>query len=295
MDCLFDYPLSLKNNKKQIWVLPCPFEGSVSYGTGTQFGPKAIFEASKQIETFDPELNIALEDYLDFPILNAPPRNINSILDYLTTIERILTNYSPQQDFFLTLGGEHSITLPLIKFYHKAYKDLVVLQIDAHADLRESYEGSNFSHACVMARCLELNVTLIQIGIRSVCKEEWQTIKNNKNIHSFFSWQLKSAHETALECRKIIQNRPLYFTFDADGLDPSIMPGVGTPEPQGISFEWFKNFIFYLKPINLIGMDFCELAPMPHSVLSQSIAAKCIFKTFTTYVYYNFNLLPNKN
>ncbi|SDN26757.1 agmatinase [Desulfonauticus submarinus] len=287
MNTFFDFTSQIDNkNKKKIFVLPCPYEGTVSYGTGTRFGPKAIMEASIQIETFDPELNISLEDYCYFKVLPEPKRNINSVSEYLKNIENILQQFDPKQEFFIALGGEHSITLPFIKFYSQFYKNLVVLQIDAHADLREEYEGSRYSHACVMKRCLEFNIDLIQVGIRSVCKEEASLIKQKKEqIHTFFAWNMKNPFETASFCKQIIGNRPLYITFDADGLDPSIMPGVGTPEPEGISYVWLKKFFFELFPVNFIGLDFCELAPVSSNVLSQSVAAKCIFKILTSYFY----------
>lgn len=283
----FDLPdFASLENKKKIWVLPVPFEGTVSYGTGTKKGPEAIIEASTQIESFDPELAISLEEYCYFKLLPEINRNVHGVEFFLKDIETFLrNNFVPQNDFICTLGGEHSITFPLVKFYKQAYKDLVVLQIDAHADLRNEYEGSKYSHACVMNRCLELGCEIIQIGIRSVCKEEWNLIKNSPRITTFFPWENLSPSQVAEKCKAIISKRPLYLTFDADGLDPSIMPGVGTPEPGGISYEWFKTFISELWPLNLVGMDFCELAPQPFSVLSQSVAAKCIFKILTSFFY----------
>lgn len=274
------------NKGKKIIVLPLPFEGTVSYKTGTKDGPEAIIEASQQIENFDPELNIDLKDYCHFQLISPIERNVDGVKSFLKDLENFLQKkFSPSKDFILALGGEHSITYPLVKFYQQFYKELIVLQIDAHADLRNKYEQSKYSHACVMRRCLELGCNLIQIGIRSLCKEEWLLINKHSNITTFFAWENLSAREVAEKCKKIIQNRPVYLTFDADGLDPSIMPGVGTPEPQGLSYTWFKEFILELFPLNLVGMDFCELAPQPFSVVSESVAIKCIFKIFTSYFF----------
>jgi len=283
MDTLFDFLPHNTSKKKKIYVLPCSYEGTVCYGTGTKNGPRAIMEACAQLETFDPELNIALEDYYYFELLPEPPRKVDKVKDYLDGIRQHLKNLNPQKDFLLTLGGEHSITLPLVQFYKQSHPDLVLIQIDAHADLRDEYEQSKYSHACVMARCLELGLSLIQIGIRSCAQQEWELIQSSKQITTFWAWELESAAKIASGCKQIIQNKPCYLTFDADGLDPSILPGVGTPEPQGIYFEWIKNFFLELFPINLIGMDFCELAPIPGTVVSQTTLAKCIFKILMSY------------
>lgn len=163
---------------KEIVVLPVPYEGAVSYGTGTKEGPRAILRASLEVETWDEQLNTDLLDVVRFktldyfePPVEGPAYVFESLFNYLNT------NLDPEKDFLLTLGGDHSVALAPIKFYKQVYKDVIVIQIDAHTDLRDEFQGSKYSHGCVMARVRELDIPLIQIGIRSLCREESKKLK----------------------------------------------------------------------------------------------------------------------
>ncbi|NLY41154.1 MAG: agmatinase, partial [Desulfovibrionales bacterium] len=156
---------------RAIYVLPVPFEGAVSFGTGTCLGPEALFRASVQIESYDAELDLDLGDlahFLPLPFIDLPeagPQEIHAAM------RSALVHLDLTQDFVLTLGGDHSVPLPLFALYQRAYPDLVILHIDAHADLRPSYEGSPYSHACIIARARDLGLPVVQMGIRSVCRE----------------------------------------------------------------------------------------------------------------------------
>lgn len=268
-------------------VWPVPYQGTVSFAAGTKEGPEAILRASYQIETYDAEYGMDLSDHVHFatlPFLRIPVGGPNELLNEMRSV---LAEYDPTQDFFLTLGGEHSITLPLLEFYRSRFPNLVVLQIDAHADLRQSYEGSPHSHACIMARAMDLGLPVAQVGIRSLCVEEMQTIKAKKpdQLLTLFAWDLTDPASASARIKAFIANRPLYLTFDVDGLDPSVIPGTGTPEPGGITFSWMTAFFNNLWPgPKLVGMDFCELSPsLGPGVVSESATVKMIVKILAGY------------
>ena len=266
-------------------VWPVPYQATVSFGDGTKNGPEAILKASYQIETYDPELGADISELCSFETLPFQRPNVAGPGRLYEEMREFLKNYSPGRDFFLTLGGEHSVSFPLVEFYAVKYPDLVIIQIDAHADLRQNYEGSPFSHACVMARINSLGLKTVQMGLRSFSRIESDFIRNNpRDILAMHPWDLPSPQDAARKVKEFIGSSPVYITFDADGLDPSIMPGTGTPEPGGLDFAWVQGFWknFWPGP-ELVGMDFCELSPQPGSQVSESVAVKCILKILTTY------------
>lgn len=276
---------SQKGHPVSVW--PVPYEGTVSFGQGTSRGPEAILGASAEIETWDQEMGVDLADLAHFFTLPwfGPP--VSGPEDVLRDMEKELDTLCSRDTFVLTLGGEHSVALAPIRTYQRLFPDLTVVQIDAHADLRDSFQGSPYSHACVMARVRELGVPLVQIGIRSLCREESEGIATTpeQDLLSLFAHDLPSPEQAAAQVREFIGSRPVYISFDADGLDPSIMPGTGTPEPGGLSFSWLHRFwpLFFGR-CTLVGMDFCELSPLPGGgVVSESVAVRCINRILTAY------------
>lgn len=276
----------VQDQKHLVHVLPVPYEATVSFARGASQGPGSILRASYEIETWDEELGLDLTDLAGFKTLpffrsvaTGPEQMLRAMLAYLQK------QLVPEQDFLLLLGGEHTLARAGIAFYQKAYPDLVVLQLDAHADLRSSYQGSAYSHACVMARVLDLGLPLAQIGIRSLCREESLLIQNfsPRELLSIMAWDLPDPDSAAKKLRAFVQNRPLYITFDADALDPAQLPATGTPEPGGVDFSWLQQFwIRFLPGLKLVGLDFCELAPLPAAgVASESLAVKCINRILT--------------
>ncbi|MCF8107762.1 MAG: agmatinase [Desulfohalobiaceae bacterium] len=268
---------------RRVLVWPVPYEATASFAKGTRAGPQAILQASYEIETWDEELGADLADLAHFqsvPFFSAPVSGPEDC--YQGMLDFLRQQYNPASDFLLTLGGEHSVALAPIAFYREAFPDLAVLQVDAHADLRDSYQNSPYSHACVMARVRELGIPVIQLGIRSLSREESQVIRTGKGPQQCvsFAWDLHRPEATAARIRDFLGNRPLYITFDADGLDPSIMPGTGTPEPGGLDYTWLAGFWPHLfAQTRLVGLDFCELVPLPAAgVVSESVAVKCINK-----------------
>lgn len=277
------------SNGKKIIVWPIPYEATASFGKGTKNGPEAILKASYEIETWDEEMGLDLADLASFetwPYFRAPVSGPEQV--YQEMLFYLEDHFHPESDFILTLGGEHSLALAPITFYQRKYQELVVLQIDAHADLRTSYQDSQYSHACVMSRIKDLNLPLVQLGIRSLSKEESRLISKLSASDNliYFAWDLPDPELAAERVRLFIGDRPLYVSFDADGLDPSIMPGTGTPEPGGISYSWLNRFWpSLMRDINFLGMDFCELAPLPGAgLVSETVAVKCINKILLSYL-----------
>ncbi len=246
----------------EVVILPVPFEATTSYGHGTKNGPKAIIEASQQVELFDPELGDEIQNLVK--IATAP-----EAVGERGELQSIASGYTDK--FLISLGGEHSITPELIKPFISKYEDLSVLQIDAHTDMRDEWEGSKYSHACAMRRVQEQGVTkIIQVGIRNTAKEE-QKYLNYDNIF----WRNKFDLNKILE--KLSDN--VYLTFDVDGLDVSIMPATGTPEPGGISYEQAEALLKAIrKRKNVVAADFVELSPIKDIPAYDFLVAKLIFK-----------------
>lgn len=268
---------------QRILVWPVPYEATASFAKGTRNGPQAILQASYEIETWDEQLGLDLADWVHFetiPFFSAPVSGPQAC--YKAMLAFLRQHFDPNADFILTLGGEHSVALAPIAFYLQAFPELVIIQVDAHADLRDSFQGSTYSHACVMARAMELGAACVQLGIRSLCRQESETIAANKgsDLLTLFAWDMKTPAETAMRIREFVGVRPVYLSFDADGLDPSIMPGTGTPEPGGLDYGWLADLWRHLLPqIRLLGLDFCELTPLTgYGVVSESVAVKCINK-----------------
>ena len=264
--------------KEKVIVVPFGLEKTVSYGGGTKNGPKEIIKASHQVELYDEELNC--EPYKKIGIKTLKPfkidKNINKALKKLSKInEEILK----KNMFPLTFGGEHSITPGCISPFVKKHKKLCLLHFDAHADLRDQYDGEKFSHASAIRRCLDnKDVSVISFGIRNISKSEVIYLKkNSKRIKIFWAkdkkkWNLKLF-------KKLIKNKIVYLTFDVDGLDSSIMPATGTPEPGGLLWEETLEIIkIAMKNSQIVGADINELAPIKGFNSYNFLVAKLAYK-----------------
>jgi len=266
------------NFEEKVIVIPFGLEKTVSYGSGTKNGPKEIIKASHQVELYDEELNC--EPFKKIGIKTLKPfkidKNINKALGKISKINENILN---QNIFPLTLGGEHSITPGCIAPFVKKYKNLCILHFDAHADLRESYNGEKYSHASAIRRCLDnKNVSLISFGIRNISKSEIPFLKKNKSRVNIFwakdkpRWNLKSF-------KKLIKNKTVYLTFDVDGLDSSIMPATGTPEPGGLLWDETLEIIkIAMKNSKVVGADINELAPIKGFNSYNFLVAKLAYK-----------------
>jgi len=272
------------NFKEKVVVVPFGLEKTVSYGSGTKNGPKEIIKASHQVELYDEELNC--EPYKKIGIKTLKPfkidKNIKKALKKISDInEEILS----KGIFPLTLGGEHSITPGCIEPFTKRYKKLCLLHFDAHADLRESYNGEKFSHASAIKRCLDhKNVSLISFGIRNISKSEVLYLKKNSSRINIF-WAKDKLSWNLNKFTKLIKNKNVYLTFDVDGLDSSIMSATGTPEPGGLLWDETLNIIkIASKNSNIVGADINELSPIKgfnsYNFLTAKLAYKIISYSF---------------
>ncbi len=266
-------------------VISAPFEGTVSYGKGTAQGPAAILVASTHLESFDEELGFDHDGNLRYcalpPVELAPDERVEA---YLTRLRSACAGYGLAPPFYLGLGGEHSITAPMLEGILSDPSQLTVVQIDAHADLREEYHGSRYNHACAMRRVLDVGVKqLVAVGIRSAEAEEYRFAQEDPRIHTFYAHQLEGESQFTgmLEFLRGIEG-PIHLTVDIDGLDCTLCPGTGTPQPGGLS--WLQALevsraLTLHGAGELIGMDICEVAPQPHSQVNEMVAAKLAFKT----------------
>ena len=264
--------------ENKVVVVPFGLEKTVSYGGGTKNGPKEIIKASHQVELFDEELKkepykeIGIKTLKPFPIKNK----ISSPLDQLSKINEEIIR---KNKFPIIFGGEHSITPGSIRPFVKKYNEITLLHFDAHADLRESYNGEKFSHASAIKRCLDFkNVTVVSFGIRNLSRTEMNFYENNRNrIEIFWGKDKKEWKLDRLE--NIFKNKNIYITFDVDGFDSSIMPATGTPEPGGLLWEDVLPIIKKVCQIsNIIGADINELAPIKNFDSYNFLVAKLAYK-----------------
>lgn len=260
-------------DRSKIVVLPIPYEATTSYGKGTANGPTAIIEASAQVEFFDEELEC--EPYkcgihtADAVIFNGATGKAA-----IDLIERAVDNIFSAGKFPLGLGGEHTITTGLVKAALKTHPKLTVVHFDAHADMRDEYEGTPWSHACVMRRIHELGVKFVSIGIRAISSEEYDFIRSKELLPNyFFAHRIAKDSSWIKKALSIIEG-PVFLTFDIDALDSSIVPATGTPVPGGLNWYQATDFIRELtKDKEVVGADLVELAPNVQSQSSNFTAA----------------------
>ena len=266
------------NFREKVVVVPFGLEKTVSYGGGTKNGPKEIIKASLQVELYDEELHC--EPYKKIGIKTLKPfkinKNIKKALKQISDINEKILN---KKLFPITFGGEHSITPGCVNPFVKKYKKLCLLHFDAHADLRESYNGSKFSHASAMKRCLDYkNVSIISFGIRNISASEIPCLKKNYSRINIF-WAKDKMKWNLNKFKKMIKGKTVYLTFDVDGLDSSIMPATGTPEPGGLLWDETLNIIkIASKNSNIVGADINELAPIKGFNSYNFLVAKLAYK-----------------
>ena len=259
-------------------VIPFGLEASVSYGGGTAKGPAAILAASHQLELFDEEL--WREPYKDYgiaavrePVIEMP------VAAALAQVSALVEAVLGAGRFPFVLGGEHSLTAGAINPFAAAYRDLVVLQLDAHADLRDGYQGERNSHAAAMRRVLDHDhITLVAAGIRAISSEEAEYYEKNRHrIHMHFAkdqarWDLDAIVAP-------LRGRPVYVTFDIDALDGAVMPATGTPTPGGLSYLAALELLKAAADVStIVGADLVELAPIPGLHVCDYTAAHLAYK-----------------
>jgi len=266
------------NFKEKAIVVPFGLEKTVSYGGGTRNGPKEIIKASHQVELYDEELHC--EPFKKIGIKTLKPFKIDkNIIKAIKKISETNEKILNKKLFPLTLGGEHSITPGCIIPFAKKYKKILLLHFDAHADLRQSYNGEKFSHASAIRRCLDhKNVSVVSFGIRNISQSEIPFLnKNSKRIKIY--WAKDKSRWNLNKFKNIIKNKNVYLTFDVDGFDSSIMPATGTPEPGGLFWDETLNIIkIAAKNSNIVGADINELSPIKGFNSYNFLVAKLAYK-----------------
>jgi agmatinase len=249
----------LPPEKARFHVLPVPYEKTVSYGRGTALGPGAIITASGQLERFDGSSDPGAEGIYTWPAVDCSGAPERVIEDIALAVKRILK----LKKVPVILGGEHTATWGVIKGYLDAgEKDFGVVQIDAHADLRDAYEGDKYSHASVMRRVVEAGVSLVQLGNRAYCEEEREARKK----HGVIAHDADAIVPKGIDHIELPKSFPpkVFFTVDVDGIDPSVLPATGTPVPGGLG--WYQTlglFESVARQRRIIGFDVMEFAPIP--------------------------------
>ncbi|MEI6380762.1 MAG: agmatinase [Cyanobacteriota bacterium ELA615] len=267
----------------RVVILPIPYEATTTYRKGCENGPQAILDASWQLEAYDEELaHQACHEVGIYTLEPIADTRINPRLD----AEEMLSQTSSKVKellidgkYIIALGGEHAITTGLVKAYQEFYQEsFTVVQIDAHGDMRFEYEGSKHNHACVMRRVVELGLPTLPVAIRSICQEEANLIKE-KQIPVIWDRHIDSDPDWIEKAIAQIKTQKVFLTIDVDGIDPSLIPGVGTPEPGGLTWNMTLRFLKRLyEKFEVIGCDVMELAPIADSVVSEFTTAKLVYK-----------------
>ncbi len=267
-------------------ILPIPYEATTTYGAGTREGPEAILAASRQVELWDEENNWDPSQKVKLTTALPISPEASGPQAMLDKIRRQVQPWVSQGKLVCALGGEHTVTVALVQAVQTKYPDVTVVALDAHADLRDSYDGTKLSHACTLRRVYESGRPLVLMGTRSYSKEEadllWvaprMKLFKAADLHTFEGWGQAMEHLRQIP-------GPVYLSIDLDALDPGVMPAVGTPEPGGLTYQQVLTIISTLAQRGpVIGLDLVELAPIPGNRVSEFTAARILYKA-VGYIY----------
>jgi len=271
-------------DRAQVQLLPLPYEGTVSYGGGTAQGPDAIWRASTQVELWDEELNFDLDSlsYHSAAALTARPDEKPGA--YLARVRAAASDLHQSNGLVLGIGGEHSLTPPLVEAAlagKSTWSDLTIVQLDAHADLRASYEGTPHSHACAMRRLVERDAELLAIGIRSAERQEAEYGRANKRVKTFWAHQIEANENPLLQALEHLRG-DIYLTIDIDALEVHLCPATGTPQPGGLGWwqtlRYLRTLLYRRSDIRLLGCDLVETAPSATTSVNEFVAARLLCK-----------------
>ncbi len=269
--------------RSKVAILPIPYEATTSYGAGARFGPGAIIDASKELEFYDPVTGSEAATELGFHTLPPVFPDFSGPGNMIAAISKCAAPLYRSGKFVLALGGEHSVTVGLVRAARRKWRDLCVVQLDAHADLRDEYEGTRFSHACSARRALDelkpsKKLQLVQVGVRNISREGHAFLKAQGQRVRTFPADYIIADSTGLwveELGELVAGRDVYLTVDLDALDPSIMPAVGTPEPGGLLWHHVTALVEKVAgAARIVAADLVELAPQPGNHAPDFLAAK---------------------
>ena len=273
-----DEPQFTDFDQASVLMLPVSYEGTVSYGTGTGAGAMAIIDASRNMELYEEETGsevykVGIHTLPEFSPRDSPKQMMADLYEYSTDLLK-------SGKFLCMLGGEHSISAPVIKAHKERYPNLSVVQIDAHADLRDSYDGTPHSHASIMARVVkDLGIPSVQVGIRSISGEEARAIKAGIPTTIFWARDIVGRTDWIDEAIGSLNNE-VYLTIDIDGLDPSIVPTTGTPEPGGLG--WYETLTFIRRLAEsrrVVGMDLVEYSYFENYDSPAFLCSKLVYKS----------------
>lgn len=263
----------------RVALLPIPYDLTTSYQPGARRGPLALLEASTHLETYDEELAVDLSTQVRLETLEPVVPDTSGPAATMARIQRVAEEVLATGAFLVGLGGEHSVTAPLVAAVRKRHPQLGVLQLDAHADLREEFEGSPDNHACVMHRILDMGVPIAQVGIRSLTEPEHRLIREGRVTTVFAPEAVQAPVSDFLPRLLAALPQEVYVTVDLDVFDPAIMPATGTPEPGGLF--WYR-VLEILRAVaaakRIVAFDVVELAPLPGFVAPDFLAAKLVYK-----------------
>ena len=254
-----------------VLILPVPYDGTTSYQPGARFGPEAIIAASQQVELYDHELKRDVTERVKVATLPSIEPDFSSPEAQVNRVYGVTKKFLKDKQFLVTIGGEHSITPGVVRALIEKFRDVTVLQIDAHTDMREEWENTKWSHACAMKRCRDLGLPVVHVGTRNTSQEEQQFL-DQKNVF----------YAPTVPVEKILERittKNVYLSIDVDAFDPSIMPSTGTPEPGGLLWHDVLQLIRVLtRERKLVGCDVTELAPIPGLRAPDFLVAKLVYK-----------------
>ncbi len=261
--------------RARVTIIPAPLEYSVCYMKGTEHGPQAILDASSQMELYDEELDCCP---IEIGIHTRPALDYHG-MDHAAALQATgdaVREALQRGQLPFTLGGEHSLSAPAIAAVRERYPDLTVVHIDAHGDLRDQFEGTPLSHACIERRVVDMGIPLLEIGVRSISPEEAAFLKTGPDVAIVYAHDMARGRATVPWERLGVHT---YLTLDLDAIDPAEMPAVGTPEPGGLS--WYQTLDLLreiFRRTTVVGMDVVELCPMPGQARADFLAAKLVYK-----------------
>jgi len=260
-------------------ILPIPYEATVSYGQGAREGPRAIIHASQQVELYDRELDD--EPALTYGIHTLPALApvASGPVAMVAAIATCAEEHLRSGKLLVGLGGEHTVSAGIAQAVHALHGDFVMVQVDAHSDLRDEYEGSPYSHACIARLVFDMGATIVQFGIRSICREEIDLIRaERERLRVWFAEDVHAGGHLA-SLAETVRGRKVFLTIDVDGLDPALVPATGTPEPGGLSWAQALDIVRTIaRESDVVALDCVELAPIPGQHASDFLAAKLVYK-----------------
>jgi len=258
--------------ESKIIIIPVPYDETSTWMRGADKGPDAILEASVNLEFYD--IETASEAHLKGIHTVAPVSEKETPEKLVKAVHERILNLLKEKKFPVTIGGNHTVSIGAMKAVSESFENLTILQLDAHGDLRQTYEGSEFNHACAMARASEY-APIVQVGIRSMSVDELPYAEKERIFYAHELYNDKSCYKGAIE--KLSEN--VYITIDLDVFDPSLIPSTGTPEPGGPDYFELMNFLKDVtKSRNVVGFDVVELCPSETNKAPDFIAAKIIYQ-----------------